>query len=189
VTSRRCQRPATRSFHGLCFPSKVYTRLAPNPVMPYRRALFCEPKPASEHPWPFPRAGKPSRRPSRWNPFVRSPSSSAAEATGEPDSAGGRSRVPRGAFSTPGGSPLLRPDPHPRPKPRLVIETVLPKSVRSSWSWFAGLRCPLASDIHPRAGAFHRAAPKGSPLTFMRFVNVKERSEEHPPRLGRVSAR
>jgi hypothetical protein len=44
--------------------------------------------------------------------------------------------------------------------------------------WFAFPRCPPRSDRRPRATAFPKPAPRGSPLTFMKFVNVKERSEE-----------
>jgi hypothetical protein len=54
VTSRRCQRPATRSFHGLCFPFKVpQLPLHPGDAVP--KGGPCDrPKPAVRAPRPSP---------------------------------------------------------------------------------------------------------------------------------------
>ena len=47
VTNRRCQRPATRSFHGLSFPSKVHTLFASSRRCRTGKHPSDRPKPAS----------------------------------------------------------------------------------------------------------------------------------------------
>jgi len=100
VTSRRCQRPVTRSFHGLCVPLQGPARSAP--------ARRCR---AGRRAAPEPRlgAGAPDRPPWRravavsghWDPSVGSPCSIVAEAVLETGARGGRSRVSlRCLFST-----------------------------------------------------------------------------------------
>jgi hypothetical protein len=108
VTSRRCQRPATRSFHGLCFPFKVHTVSAPT-----RRCHTGWPSSAraeARRPWPvtFFRGGKPPWRGARWNPSFRSPCPRAAEATRETGGTGGRSRVSLRRLFSAGARPPCR---------------------------------------------------------------------------------
>jgi hypothetical protein len=50
VTSRRCQRPATRSFHGLCFPLQGPTSSAPSRRCHTEERLSAGPKPAFRAP-------------------------------------------------------------------------------------------------------------------------------------------
>jgi len=105
VTSCRCQHPATRSFHGLCGPLQ-----GPACSVPARRCL------TEERPGRAEARGSecPDRPPWRqaaaasghWAASVGSPCPLAAEAVGETDGAGGRSRVPtRRLFSAGAGAP------------------------------------------------------------------------------------
>jgi hypothetical protein len=112
VTSRRCQRPATRSFHGLCGPLQGPSRSAPAwRCLTRKRPVRAEARgpgaPAVQ------RDGKPPRRratgpPSRVHP-ARPPPKRLARRT-----ARGAEAVSRcGAFSTPGREPLAAPWPAP----------------------------------------------------------------------------
>ena len=112
VTSRRCQRPATRSFHGLCGPLQ-----GPFLSVPAWRCLTRKRPVRAEARGPSAptvlRDGKPSRRlatepPSRVHP-ARLPPKRLARRT-----ARGAEAVSRcGAFSTPGREPLAAPWPPP----------------------------------------------------------------------------
>jgi hypothetical protein len=135
VTSRRCQRPATRSFHGLCLLSKVL--LLPhqpgdaNPA----RARFPSRSPLFVRSWPLPRDGKPSELVTSWDPSVGSPRPSAAKAVVGSSGEGGRSRVPlRRLFSAGARAPHRAPSSHTQPRLCGLIEAVRPESVRKSQS-------------------------------------------------------
>jgi hypothetical protein len=104
VTSCRCQRPVTRSFHGLCSPPRSRS-LRSSLAMPDQKAPGPSRSPGSECP------GRPPWRQAaalsgHWAAFGGSPSPPAAEAVGETDDMGSRSRVPlRRLFNAGAGAP------------------------------------------------------------------------------------
>jgi hypothetical protein len=93
VTDRRCQRPATRSFHGLCGPLQGPKLSVPAWRCLTRRRPASEPKPGVRVPRPS--SVTASRRGvGPLGAFEGSPSPPAAEAVGETGDEGGRNRVP-----------------------------------------------------------------------------------------------
>ena len=107
VTSRRCQRPATRSFHGLSFFFKVHTLSAPTRRCHTGERSFPGPKPAIREPVAISLCGKPLRCLTRWNPSVCSPCPRAAEATfGSDDTGWPKPSLAAMPFQHRGGSPL-----------------------------------------------------------------------------------
>jgi hypothetical protein len=135
VTSRRCQRPATRSFHGLCFLSKVHAASAPTRRCQTGRRARRGPKPAVRA------------------PVARSSWRQAARVTVQMESllrftlparrrSGSRDRRFEGPKPYPAATPFQRrgESPEPlsdrltRPKPSNSIEAVRPESVRKSRS-------------------------------------------------------
>jgi hypothetical protein len=134
VTSRRCQRPATRSFHGLSFPLQGPVRSAPARRCRIESRASPEPKLEIRAPRPF--YATASRRGVQPLGSLRRFTLLATRRSGGRDwQHGGPKPCPAATpFQRRGGSPLLRPDPRPRPKTRLWTSAVLPESFRSGRS-------------------------------------------------------
>jgi hypothetical protein len=129
VTSRRCQRPATRSFHGLCFPFKVpQLPLHPGDALP-ESALPSGRSPPSRRPASPRDSELPRRRvdgiPPRVHPARLPPKRWARRTTW-----GAEAESRATPFQRRGGSPLSRPGLLPRPKSRSGTRAVPPEYVR-----------------------------------------------------------
>jgi hypothetical protein len=134
VTSRRCQRPVTRSFHGLCFPFKVPNLpLRPGDAVP-EGVPSAVPKPGFRAPRPSPVAA--SRRGVESTGSLRGFTLPACRRSGGRDGRrGGAEAVSRSApFQRRGGSPLPRPGPLLRPKPLSVTGAMPPEYVQNQRS-------------------------------------------------------
>jgi len=109
VTSRRCQRPATRSFHGLCVPLQGPARPRSDPAMPDRPAPRRHAEARLRDAWARSRDSKLSRTravetPPSVHPVRRHRGGAGA------DGARGRSLVSTDAFSAPCRDPLAAPE-------------------------------------------------------------------------------
>jgi hypothetical protein len=131
VTSRRCQRPVTRSFHGLCGPLQGPARSAPARRCQTRERSCTGPKPGFREPRLSSVAA--SRRGFEPLGSLRPFTLPAIRRSGGRDGrrGGPKPNLAAASFQRRDENPLPRPDLRLRPKPRLVSRAVLPKYVRS----------------------------------------------------------
>jgi hypothetical protein len=130
--TRRCQRNNTRSFHGLCSPSRLLrfplrSDCAKPPGDRFGRTEVRRPR----SPVASSVCGEPLRVDVQSRSLLGLPPF-AVPKRGAGTSPGGRSRIqPPRLFSATAGPPMARPGAHPRPKPRTNAGTVPVKSVRN----------------------------------------------------------
>lgn len=161
MTSRRCQRPVTRSFHGLGVLSKVRAS-----SVPVRRCHAGEPsslgpKPVLQVPVVISRGSKPPRCLTKRNPSICSPCHPVAEATLRSGDLRGRSRVSLHRLFSEGREPQTAPQPSRTTE--AVSEDwssasgVCPEvAIVTSWSTM-----PLASRHPPEGGRLSTSSPVG----------------------------